>query len=100
MCLVAELAEELSSSLTLVGRRRNGSGSTSDGAMQSGDVEVVDALVMVHLSLNAIDGLLESTVSGLLVVEGGDDDATLELLRFDDGVSDGDSGDEECEIEE
>ena len=38
--------------------------------MQSGDIEVVDALVMVHLSLNVIDGLLESTMSSLLVVEG------------------------------
>ena len=68
--------------------------------MQSGDVEVVDALVVVHLSLNAIDGLLESTVSGLLVVEGGDDDAALKLFRFDDGVSDGNGSDEESEIEE
>ena len=68
--------------------------------MQSGDIEVVDALVMVHLSLNAIDGLLESSVSGLLVVEGGDDDATLELLRFDDGVSDGNGSNEESEVEE
>ena len=68
--------------------------------MQSGDVEVVDALVMVHLGLNAIDGLLESTVSGLLIVEGGDDDTTLELLRFDDGVSNGNGSDEDSEIEE
>ena len=68
--------------------------------MQSGDVEVVDALVMVHLGLNAIDSLMKSAVSGLLVVEGGDDDTTLELLRFDDGMSDGDGSDEESEIEE
>ena len=87
-------------SFTLVGRRRNGIGLTSDGAMQGGDVEVVDALVMVHLGLNAIDGLVKSTVSGLLVVEGGDDDATLELLRFDDGMSDGDGSDKESEVEE
>ena len=68
--------------------------------MQSRDVEVVDALVMVHLGLNAIDGWVKSTVSGLLVVEGGDGDATLELLLFDDGMSDGDGSDEESEIEE
>ena len=68
--------------------------------MQSGDVEMVDALVMVHLGLNAIDGLVKLMVSGLLIVEGGGDDATLELLRFDDGMSDGDGSNEESEIEE
>ena len=58
--------------------------------MQSGDVEVVDVLVMVHLVLNAIDGLVKSTVSGLLIVESDDEDMMLELLLFNDGVSDGD----------
>ena len=68
--------------------------------MQSSDVEVVDALVMVHLGLNAINGSMKSMVSSLLIVEGSDNDATLELLRFDDGVSDGDGSDEGSEIEE
>ena len=43
---------------------------TSDDVMQSGVVEVVDALVMVHLCLDAVEDLVKTMVMRLLTDQG------------------------------